>query len=154
MKTEDIWQRVDQGGPNECWEFTGATSGDGYGSVNLNGKTVGAHRIAWEAAHGPIPPGLHVLHKCDHPSCCNPGHLFLGTHADNMADRSRKGRTNRESRNAGSLNGYSRLTEETVRWARGQIAAGRSRGAVARDLNVHRATVGYAVAGKTWRHVQ
>lgn len=153
MKVEDIWQRVNRGGVDECWEFTGAISSDGYGSVNVGGRTVGSHRVAWEAAHGPIPPGLHVLHRCDHPPCCNPGHLFLGTHAENVADRSRKGRTNRDSRNAGSMNGYAKLTEETAAWARDQVAAGRSRNAVARDLNVHRATIGFVVARKTWRHI-
>jgi hypothetical protein len=41
---------------------------------------------------GPIPDGKLVLHACDEPSCINPDHLFLGSNADNAADRDAKGR--------------------------------------------------------------
>lgn len=58
----------------------------------LNGKSMGAHRAAWIRAHGPIPKGLVVCHKCDNGLCVNIDHLFLGTMKDNMQDCSRKGR--------------------------------------------------------------
>lgn len=51
-----------------------------------------AHRLAWIKAHGPIPKGMFVCHRCDTPACRNVEHLFLGTHAGNMADMVRKGR--------------------------------------------------------------
>ena len=72
----------------------------GYGRIWFNGKSTGTHRVAWELANGPIPDGLHVLHHCDNPPCCETepsdaypeGHLFLGTEADNQADKAAKGR--------------------------------------------------------------
>ncbi len=76
-----------------CWPWRGGKNGDGYGAIKVNGVEMKAHRYAWILANGPIPDGLHVLHSCDNPPCCNPSHLFLGTIADNNRDRHAKGRS-------------------------------------------------------------
>lgn len=76
-----------------CLIWTGYRNPKGYGSISISpGKPGFAHRVAWELENGAIPDGLCVLHRCDMPACCNVGHLFLGTRADNNADMRAKGR--------------------------------------------------------------
>jgi hypothetical protein len=89
-----FWARVQKS--DGCWEWTGAVNSrnGGYGVIGISGsrKLTVTHRLSWEIHHGPIPDGLWVLHRCDNRKCCNPEHLFLGTHADNMRDMTAKGR--------------------------------------------------------------
>src|SRR5688572_7249630 len=78
-----------------CWIWRRAKLPDGYGSIRAMGRNWRVHCLMWTLVHGPVPPGLHVLHNCpdgDNPACCNPDHLWLGTHLDNMRDCQQKGR--------------------------------------------------------------
>jgi len=83
-----------------CREWMGATNPKGYGNIRVEGKTLLTHRVAWTLKHGPIPPGIKVLHHCDNPPCGQTeptegypdGHLLLGTYEENMADMVSKGR--------------------------------------------------------------
>lgn len=82
--------------PNSgCLLWTGPANGLGYGRIHVVGtrRRAGAHRVAFEVVHGPVPQGMEVCHRCDTPSCVNVDHLFLGTHRDNMADMAAKGRS-------------------------------------------------------------
>ena len=77
----------------ECLLYLkGTTQRSGHTQVHFEGKMAGAHRVAWMLANGPVPEGMCVCHSCDVPRCVNPAHLWLGTVADNNADRDRKGR--------------------------------------------------------------
>jgi hypothetical protein len=77
-----------------CLLWSGTINHKGYGLIMIRkGYNRSTHRVAWEIASGkPIPDALHVLHKCDTPSCVNPKHLWLGTNQDNTRDKIAKGR--------------------------------------------------------------
>ena len=77
-----------------CVVWTGTLNSDGYGELRVNGRTVKAHRYAWERERGPIPDGTEVDHTCWERSCTNPEHLRLATRSQNSAylGGARKGR--------------------------------------------------------------
>ena len=79
-------------GEGDCWEWTAAVSGKGYGKTSIDGKEAATHRWAYESFHGEVPPGLFVCHRCDNRRCMNPEHLFVGTAIDNFSDMVAKGR--------------------------------------------------------------
>lgn len=117
----------------------------------------------WLLNVGPIPGGLWVLHHCDNPPCVNPSHLFLGTSAENAADRNAKGRQSKgksagdalrrafaehpEAVPRGERHGMSKLTSTQVHELRGSTEHPAE---AARRLGVSEAAVRFARSGATW----
>lgn len=128
-----------------CWEYQGARTTNGYGSIGTGGrgKSGKAHRVAYALFRGPIPDGMNVCHHCDNPPCCNPEHLFLGDDAANAADRESKGR----NRPAPAVEASARLkrskthcvhghefTDENTYWSAGKRSCRTCRAAASRRL--------------------
>ena len=146
-----FWSCVDRREADACWSWTGTRGRHGYGrfftrkrfDVRAKGA---AHRIAYELTHGPIAPGLYVCHRCDNPPCCNPAHLFLGTHAENMRDKLEKGR-----QPWGEACRAAKLSSGDAPWIRWAAAySGSSHESIAAVYGVSRRAVGMLIAGDTW----
>lgn len=162
--SQRFWSKVSRSNSDDCWLWMRACQGFGYGLFQVEGRSIGAHRVAWQLAYGPIPDGLLVMHRCDNPRCVNPAHLQLGTYADNMADKARKGRCNAPTGDRawarkhpervprGERHYAARLTAAQVAEIRARYAAGRiSQQALADAYGVSRATITYIVNNKTWK---
>jgi len=104
----------------DCIEHEGFRDKGGYGKVSFrrydpNLPTVWrAHRWAWIEAHGEIPEGKIVRHKCDNPPCINVDHLELGGHSDNQVDCVERGRNSKASKDF-CVNGHE-FTPENTYW--------------------------------------
>ncbi len=157
--TARFWAKVEVREDAACWPWRGATDPRGYGNFWLitsgpgrPGRCLKAHRALFILLVGEakLGPGLVVGHACDHPSCCNPLHLFVATQAINLDDMFRKGR-HRARR--GERHARAKLTEALVREMRARNKAGEKCAALARECGVASSTLSLALRGETWRHV-
>lgn len=131
-----------------CWLWSGPING-GYGVLSSRGKHMGAHRFSYERSHGPIPSGACVCHRCDNPACVNPDHLFLGTHAENMADMAAKGRADRTSKLYGERIAK-KLTLEQARVIRDTSPLDATIGQLAKQYGVSDSVISGIWAGEAW----
>lgn len=140
-------KKIDRTG--ECWFWTAYHDKDGYGLVTIAKGSHRTHRVSWQVANGQsIPPGMCVCHRCDNRACINPAHLFLGTQAENVADRHRKGRTA-----IGTKAGLGRLTAAQVLEIRARRAAGLTLERIGREFGIAACTVSAIYHRRLWRHI-
>lgn len=146
---------LDEAVDGECWNWARTTNNYGYGTLTVNGKTVFAHRLAYELGVGEVPEGMHVLHSCDNPRCINPSHLSVGTRSQNMKECSERGRARIPKQiNLGEVNGASKLTEGDVVAIRGLLSKGLSQREIAARFKVSQQTISHIKNDKKWRHVK
>ncbi len=144
---ESLKQRLRVSG--SCWLFTGCVNNNGYGQIRHNGKTMLAHRVAYELTTGEEPNGV-LLHTCDTPLCCNPEHLTVGTQMDNLQDMRNKGRGVNPPHVPGEKCGMSKLTDTKVKEIRSSDLTQRQ---LATIYGVSQPTIGKILRRETWRHV-
>lgn len=131
-----------------CRLWRGAKNHHGYGMKGVNGRTRLVHRAEWEKVHGPIPPGMCCLHRCDTAACHEIEHLFLGTPADNSRDMVAKGRQPRGERNGGA-----RLTDGQVTLMRLLYEHGYKQAPLGVMFGVTERAVNLIVNRKRWAHI-
>lgn len=152
-----LWSKVEKKGEDECWPWIGYRNKQGYGRVMINDWSYYAHRVIFNLAN----PGVinlkapkssdetgFLLHSCDNPCCCNPKHLRVGTHADNMADKATKGRTPNFKGDKGPR---AKLTMTQARQARQLKVEGASTRELAVRFGISLPSMKTLLAGKSYK---
>jgi len=148
-----FWSKVEIGGDDDCWNWTGARVKDphgnpSYGEMRIPGHgPATAHRIALylsklEKKEKWIDT-LCVLHSCDNPACCNPSHLRQGTQQENMKDMVSR------DRNVGNK----KLTDDQVMQIRHSWADGDTAKQLSKTYSITINSVGNIVYGRTWKNL-
>lgn len=82
--TNRLWEKSIYNAQTGCWIWQGAMNSEGYGQIRVEGKTLYAHRVAYESFYGPIPTDLIIDHLCRNRACINPWHMELVTNLENI----------------------------------------------------------------------
>lgn len=143
-----FWSKVEVKERHDCWFWRAGKDKNGYGMFWIKPQNQPAHKVAYKFEFGSFEKGLHVLHKCDNPSCVNPYHLFLGTNQDNIKDMIKKGRSLK-----GEKAHSAKLTEIEVKQIKKLINEGMSSGMISKRFKVHKSTIKDIKALRTWIHI-
>lgn len=149
---ERFWRKIDKsGGPDACWPWVGGwIDDDGYGRFDVtHSVNIPASKMAYELTHGKLPKGMLACHTCDNRLCCNPAHIYAGTHADNNKDTFRRRRRSHK----GEANPPARLDSDQVTAIR-QLFQSRAitQKLIAQICGVDHTTISCIVRRKSWTH--
>lgn len=150
---ERLLMQISVNATTGCHIWTGAKNTDGYGSVKDGGKRYPVHRLMYVRKYGDIG-NKQVLHKCDTPACCNVDHLFLGTHAENMADKAAKGRSHNVPSGYSHKRPMAKINEEQARQIKDLLARGYRQCDIAADFKLSRQLINDIAKNKTWGHLK
>jgi hypothetical protein len=142
----DVFSFIQMKGKDECWPWTGPYGGrasDRRPYFQAAGRRRIAYRWVYELVHGELAEEALILHSCDrggHPiGCCNPAHLRVGTHDENMADM-----TSRERHG---------LPKTVVRAIRRLIEQGETQQDIATRYGLSREAVSAIATKRTYKHL-
>jgi hypothetical protein len=126
-----------------CLPFPYCRDANGYGRINVDGTTIGAHVFVLQQTKGPRPTAGHEsCHTCGngHEGCVSPSHLYWGTRADNVADALRHGSVLGKPRYGSDHHAFS-TTSEIVAWVRKDLASGATQTSTAEKYGISQAQV-------------
>lgn len=149
--TSSFWSQVDLSkGLSACCIWLGYTDRDGYGVVGLCGikQKFRVNRIAYYLFYEIDPAGFQVMHSCDNRLCCNPAHLSLGTHQDNMRDRELKKRCPQGEVHYGAKLDNKKASDIRSMWLSGSF----TQPELAEKYHVSTHTIHKVIKNKTWIH--
>lgn len=146
----NFMRKVDRRGPDECWPWTGAKSGDGRGTFTVDGVMYASTHLALilDGRPRPAEPFHHALHgDCSEPLCHNPAHLRWGTNDENVADKLRLGRAAHQKP---GWRPNTKITEDDVRYIRSSPLTGK---ALAQEFGISAAAVSLIRNRKVWADI-
>lgn len=144
-----IFDRIEIDPVTRCWNWTGCLINSGYAQISTNNKDILVHRIMYQYIHGNIPTDKPlILHRCDNRKCCNPLHLYAGTHQNNTDDRIKR---NPAAWIPGSKGKISELTDQHILEIR---SAKESNRILSERYNVNLIIIHYIQTGQIYKHIK
>lgn len=146
-----LWAKVDVKTDKECWPWRAAKTKGGYGVFYVAGIQGLATRTVFINHTGALIGEWHILHKCDNPPCCNPGHLFKGTPKENRMDIKSKGRQMPAGR--GIKHRFAKLNESQVIEVRALRNSGKTLREIGDKFGISNNNIHAICTFKTWKHL-